>query len=87
MVILEAFLTDHRSAVLLPFSMCISCTAFSKRKLYASLWILIKCTNLWHLDISARFLLRAAGCRVLRLFKSWSISALAEEDQVLDTGW
>lgn len=83
MVIVEAFLTDHRSAVL-PFSMCVSCTAFSKRKLNVSLWILIKCTDLWHLDISAHFLLRAAGCGVLRLFKGWSISA--EESQELDIG-
>lgn len=47
-----------------------------KRKLNDSLWILLKCTNVWHVEDSARFLLRATGWEVLLwLLRSLEISS------------
>lgn len=47
-----------------------------KRKLNYSLWRLLKCTNVWHVEDSACFLLRATGWEVLLwLLKSMELSS------------
>lgn len=50
-------------------------------KLNDSSWILLKCTNLWHLENPAHFFPRAPGWEVLGLFKGWSFPALVAMDQ------
>lgn len=50
-------------------------------KLNDSSWILLKCTNLWHLEDPAHFFPRASGWEVLGLFKGWSFPALVAMDQ------